>query len=315
MTKIASLLTLLVTVLVCSLPAVPALAQRDRVFVASYGNDSNPCTFGSPCKTFQQAINVVAQGGEVTAIDSAGFGPISISHAVTITSPNGVEAGVAGPASGNAAITIAAGTNDTIDLSGLTLDGDNVSLTTGIQFTTGGSLHVQNCVVRNFTFGINFEPTASSALSVSNTLLSDNLFGVQIAPSGSGAIIGILDHVEIGHGTNGLTVSSGSSTVNVAVTDSVVASNQDGIYVDAPNAVVTPMNIMMVRNSTIANNTSDGLIAVGAGSSIYVTRSTITGNDIGWATVNSGTVTSFGDNNIIGNLNGGNGAPPSIEYE
>jgi len=41
------------------------------VFVASYGNDANPCTFGSPCKTFQQAVNVVDAGGEVTAIDSA----------------------------------------------------------------------------------------------------------------------------------------------------------------------------------------------------------------------------------------------------
>jgi hypothetical protein len=40
-----------------------------RVFVASYGNDSNPCTFLSPCKTFQQAVNVVNAGGEVTAID------------------------------------------------------------------------------------------------------------------------------------------------------------------------------------------------------------------------------------------------------
>jgi len=33
-------------------------------------------------------------GGEVTAIDSAGFGPINITKAVTITSPDGVEAGV-----------------------------------------------------------------------------------------------------------------------------------------------------------------------------------------------------------------------------
>src|SRR5580658_4239465 len=98
MTKIASLLTLLVSVLVCLLPAAPAHAQRDRVFVASYGSDSNPCTFGSPCKTFQNAVNVVAVGGEVTAIDSAGFGPINITKSVTITSPAGVEAGIAAAA-------------------------------------------------------------------------------------------------------------------------------------------------------------------------------------------------------------------------
>src|SRR5580658_8423669 len=133
MTKIVSLLALLSSVLACLLPASPALAQRDRVFVASYGSDSNPCTFGSPCKTFQNAVNVVASGGEVTAIDSAGFGTITISHAVTVTSPNGVEAGIAAPASGGAAITINAGPSDNIVLSGLTLDGDNVSSSTGIQ--------------------------------------------------------------------------------------------------------------------------------------------------------------------------------------
>src|ERR1700744_141700 len=117
--------------LVAVLSAAPALAQRDRVFVASYGSDSNPCTFGSPCKTFQQAVNVVAAGGEVTPIDSAGFGPVTIHRAVTITSPNGVEAGIATP-SGGIAITINAGSHDVITLNGLTLDGVG-GATSGIQ--------------------------------------------------------------------------------------------------------------------------------------------------------------------------------------
>jgi len=64
-------LTVLATALACSLVPAPAQA-RARVFVASYGNDSNPCTFGSPCKTFQHAHDVVDAGGEVTAIDHQG---------------------------------------------------------------------------------------------------------------------------------------------------------------------------------------------------------------------------------------------------
>src|SRR6516225_632830 len=103
----------------CSLATTPANA-RARVFVASYGSDSNPCTFGSPCKTFQHAHDVVDAGGEVTAIDSAGFGPISITKAVTITSPDGVEAGVVAAAGGNP-ITINAQPSDAIVLRGLTL--------------------------------------------------------------------------------------------------------------------------------------------------------------------------------------------------
>src|SRR5215469_4450060 len=117
-------LTVLATALTCSLTTAPAHA-RARVFVASYGSDSNPCTFLSPCRNFQQAVNVVDAGGEVTAIDSAGFGPISISKSVTITSPAGVEAGIVPADSGNA-ITISAGATDAVELHGLTVDGSGV---------------------------------------------------------------------------------------------------------------------------------------------------------------------------------------------
>ena len=109
-----ALFALVATALACLVFAGPAQAQRDRVFVASYGSDSNPCTFGSPCKTFQNAVNVVAQGGEVTAIDSAGFGTVNIIHAVTITSPNGVKAGIF--ASSGVAISINAAPGDIIIL-------------------------------------------------------------------------------------------------------------------------------------------------------------------------------------------------------
>src|SRR6516162_8350922 len=110
-------IAVLATALTCSLATAPAHA-RARVFVASYGNDANPCTFGSPCKTFQVAVNVVDAGGEVTAIDSAGFGPITIKKAVIITSPDGVEAGIVASASADA-IDINAGPNDTVVLRGL----------------------------------------------------------------------------------------------------------------------------------------------------------------------------------------------------
>jgi len=139
----------LLAALACSFTAGPAHACA-RVFVASYGNDSNPCTFLSPCKTFQQAVNVVDAGGEVTAIDSAGFGPILITKAVTITSPNGVEAGIVANAKADA-IDINAGPNDAVVLQGLTLNGSGVAYN-GVVFNSGGSLTVTNCVVQNFFY-------------------------------------------------------------------------------------------------------------------------------------------------------------------
>jgi hypothetical protein len=168
----------LATALACSLATAPAYA-RARVFVASYGNDANPCTFGSPCKTFQQAVNVVDAGGEVTAIDSAGFGPIGINKSVTITSPDGVEAGIV-PISGGNAITISAGPTDAIVLRGLTLNGSGVG-SNGVVLNSGGSLTVNDCVIQNFVgispagSGILVQPTSGSLkYAITNTIMTNN---------------------------------------------------------------------------------------------------------------------------------------------
>jgi hypothetical protein len=298
MTKIASLLTLFASVLAVCLPTAPAHAQRDRVFVASYGSDSNPCTFGSPCKTFQNAVNVVAAGGEVTAIDSAGFGTIVISHAVTITSPNGVEAGIATP-SGDIAIQINAGTTDAVTLNGITLDGIG-GANAGIQFNSGGSLNLQNCVIRNFDNGIRFDPTASSKIFLSNTLVAANSDdAIDISASNSGSVIGVLDAVTIERNQGGgLVLGSAGSTVTVSISDSEVSANLDGIASFGTMATID----VMVRNSSIAANSNYGLLAEGSGAQMWVTRSTITGNFNG-VFAGGGTITSLNDNVIVGNAN------------
>jgi hypothetical protein len=320
MTRIVSLLTLVATVFVCLLPAAPALAQRARVFVASYGSDSNSCTFGSPCKTFQQAVNVVAQGGEVTAIDSAGFGPIIISHGVTITSPNGVEAGIAAPANGGAAITINAGTDDIIDLSGLTLDGDGVANTTGILFNTGGTLNVHNSVIRRFgNIGINFQPSGAGILTVTDTLVSDQSAGpgtgILAASRGTGQMSVLLKRTNLfNNALGGIVVTANQSTsgVSVAVLDSVVSNTASGLVIsfDSPD---TPLTGLLDNSSLIAgspNNTSLGLFINGPTSDstqrFVIARSTILGWNIALdSTLGADNLVSLGSNFIPGPTQGG----------
>jgi len=314
MTKVASLFTLIIAVPISLLPAAPALAQRDRVFVASYGSDANPCTFGSPCKTFQNAVNVVAAGGEVTAIDSAGFGPITISQAVTITSPNGVEAGIAAPASGDAAITINAGPSDAVILNGLTLDGNNVASTTGISFSTGGSLSIQNSVIRKFaSYGILFFPSASSQLLISNSQISNNLNGISVESNNANTVVdGIFDRVVIDkNGNYGLYANTDAGAINITLSDSISGNNGNtGFDAVSDGGTVNAL----VRNSTFANNTYEGVVADGAGVQFWLTRTTITENGNGWLTPDGGTVTSFGDNSIVGNGTG-NRPPPGVGLE
>jgi hypothetical protein len=166
-------------------------------------------------------------------------------------------------------------------------------------------LTVRDCVIRNFSnYGILFAPNNSSQLFVSNTLVSDNGYnGISIQSAGPGTVTGVLNHVKIeNNASDGLNVNTGltgTQTINITVTDSVSASNKTtGITVQAFGPF--PVSIM-VRNSTIANNTFQGLVADNTGATILFTRSTITGNSTAWDTFASGVVASYGDNNIDGN--------------
>src|SRR5262249_54412423 len=71
-----------------------AQAQANRTFVSGQGSDSNPCSLAAPCRSFAGALAQTNAGGEITVLDSAGYGTVTINKSVTITNPGGVEAGV-----------------------------------------------------------------------------------------------------------------------------------------------------------------------------------------------------------------------------
>jgi hypothetical protein len=307
-------LALLAAAFACSLGTAPADA-RARVFVASYGNDENPCTFGSPCKTFQQAVNVVDAGGEVTAIDSAGFGPISISKSVAITSPDGIEAGVVPTAGGNA-ITIAAGANDTVVLRGLTLNGSGIGFN-GIAFNSGSGLTVSNCVVRNFAYdgstpttgnGILFSQNSGSIiLVVTNTTVSDNgNVGLYYLPQSGGSIVptrATIDHVVVTNNQFGIVIDASHVFANVTtgISSSVVNNNRNtGIAIGTGSQASVRVSI----DSTETSNNSLYGITAGGTAEVVLGRSVITNNSFGGIvndTSPTNTFYSYGNNQI--NLN------------
>ena len=71
-----------------------AMALPQRTFVASTGNDLNSCILTAPCRGFAHAITQTNLGGEVIVLDSAGYGPVTITQSVSIIAPAGVYAGV-----------------------------------------------------------------------------------------------------------------------------------------------------------------------------------------------------------------------------
>jgi hypothetical protein len=285
MSKFAALFTLLAAILTWGLFAPPAhAAARDRVFVASYGSDSNPCTFGSPCKTFQHAHDVVADSGEVTAIDSAGFGPIIISKGVTITSPNGVEAGIAA-AAGNDAITINA-PGASVTLRGLTLEGSNVA-DNGIVFNSGSSLTVADSVLQNFTNdGIDFQPNAAA-----------NLMVERVYAIGNG---------NIGFLTDGENAPLGA-VVASTFDDCVASGNSRGFFADGFSNTAQPT--VTIVNCKIANNTDTGIVS--SDSTVFLAQSTVTHNATNgfWIQYSAATIKSFGNNFISDTTNIGTLTP------
>jgi hypothetical protein len=302
MTRTVFVFTLL-AVLVGLLPAAPAQALAARTFVSAAGSDSNNCiNVATPCRHLAAAYAATAPNGEIYVLDPANYGSLIITGPVSIEGHG--WASIA-PAANSAAIIVRANAGDKINIIGVVLDGAGAANSNGIVFNGGGSLTVRDSVIRNFVnVGIGFTPNVSSQLFVSNTVVSDNGYiGISVQSAGPGTVTGVLDHVQTENNTNdGLNANTGltgTQAINLTVTDSVSASNKiTGITVESFGPF--PVSIM-VRNSTIANNTFQGLVANNTGATILVTRSTITGNSTAWDTFAGGVVASYGDNNIDGN--------------
>jgi len=291
----------------CSLATTPANA-RARVFVASYGNDSNPCTFGSPCKTFQQAVNVVDAGGEVTAIDSAGFGPIFIKHAVTITSPPGVEAGIVPSGNNTAIIVDTTAPTDAIVLRGLTLNGSGIG-TTGINFIYGKSLVVENCVISNFSgSGIALSPDVPAPVSlvVTNTIVADNGgHGIYVQPDANTTVVhATFNRVQAyNNGDRGIGVYGNfmfnPAGLSAIIIDSVAANNGVNYYALGNGG---PNTVLRVFRSVSFGATINGFhdIVAEGGAAITVSQSNL--EDGSWG---NSLVSSYNDNYTGGVGTGG----------
>jgi hypothetical protein len=286
------------------LQATPASAQATRTYVSGTGNDTAACTMAAPCQTLQAALAMTAPGGEIYALNSANYGHVTVTKAVSIIGGQGT-AGVLTPSS-ISGITINAGPSDVVNLRGLDIDGAG-SGTSGIVFTTGGSLNVQNSVIRGFTsHGISFQPTGSSALYVADTLVANNAnTGIMFQSMSPANSIVVLNDVQAITNGTGIAATGTSSTAVLTLKNSVVANN---IGVGALSGGLSAISI---TNSTFANN-GVGLSAQNAGAVLYAAQSTVTGNGMGWQATNGGQVVSASNNAIGGNASGNNAPPTSL---
>src|SRR5262244_2944235 len=98
-----------------------AQAQALRTWVSGVGDDANPCSRTAPCKTFAGAISKTAAGGEIDALDPAGYGAVTIIKAVTIDGGGGQVASVL--VAGTNGIVVQAGSSDVVIIKNIRFQG------------------------------------------------------------------------------------------------------------------------------------------------------------------------------------------------
>ncbi len=163
--------------LLAAIVALPANAQTaPRAWVSSHGTDAAGCGAPTnPCRSLQYVHdNIIAAGGEIDILDPAGYGTITITKALSIVNDGIGTAGVQQGTSGQNAITISAGSNNTVILRGLNINGRGVAFY-GVAVNSGASIEIIKCVISGFDHGVDFEPTSGpNKLLVSNTIVSNN---------------------------------------------------------------------------------------------------------------------------------------------
>ena len=297
--------------LAVALGAGAAQAALQRTFVSAAGLDTNPCSLPSPCRTFAGALLNTLPGGEIYVLDTAGYGAVTINQAVSIV--NQTSTAAATVTGGGFAITINAGATDKVVLRGLTIVGGG-SGSNGVVFNSGASLIVEDCSISDFTqAAIQFQTTTAADLYVSNTTVANTpVAGINVVPQmpgGSGAVRATLTRVE-GHNGGAAPFffdgrNSGPNVkVSATVANSLATDSTQGI-VSVSSTNHAPVTVM-VRDSVSSNN-STGITVFGQPATLFLGHSTVTGN--GTALNNSGTLASYGDNNINGN--GALGSSPS----
>jgi Right handed beta helix region len=249
-------------------------AQATRTWVSGVGDDANPCSRTAPCKTFAGAISKTATGGEIDALDPAGYGAVTITKGITIDGGGGQVASVL--ASGTNGVVVQAGPTSVVTLRNLRIngiEGTGAGGLNGIRYLSGAALHVENCNIFGFTGdGINVATSTSGALFVTDTFLTNNGNGIQIAPTAGNVR---------------------SSLVRVR------AHDNSGFGFFLHPAAGAGAGTVIDDSSALVNGTGIGV----TGATLYLGNSVVIRNGVG-VSITGGSVLSYKTNMIDGNSSG-----------
>jgi len=278
-----------------------ALAAAQRSFVSASGVDNPTCSVVAPCREFAAAVTATLPGGEVVALDSAGYGTVTITQSVSIIAPPGVYAGISVFGESFGVLINTAGVS--VVLRGLSINGVGPVIgAAGIFMDLGDKLSIENCVITNFTPGFGVQILTPATVTVVDALLRDN--DVQIS-AGNGATVNITHSQMLRGGTYGVVIGGASSSgpTNVFIDESLVTGTgpvTNGTYCIA-NYPDTGANGRIFVNRVTVTGCDLALANVPVGSGrIVVGDSMVTDNQIGFYR-DTGTFNSLGTSLLSGN--------------
>lgn len=291
-----SLKTLLILISVLSIP-LTAAAQANRTWVSGIGDDVNPCSRTSPCKTFAGAITQTNVGGEIDVLDAAGFGAVTITKSITIDGTGGFGATLAAGTTGiNINITAASDARKTVRLRNLSINGLVTGLD-GIRVVAATQLFVDDVLIDGFSQnGINVSATGTY-VSVRNSVIRNIAHsGINLQPGGASprGVVSI-EGCSVSTTENGISATEG---VKATIRDSAILHNQIGVL--GQRADITLINSLIAHGGRGVMSRS--------GNTIRLSSMTITLNDTGLV-LDGGKIVSYKNNVVDANVT--DGAPSS----
>lgn len=251
-TATASILTVLASALI-AVAAPPAFAQATRTWVSGVGDDVNPCSRTAPCKTFAGAISKTAAGGVISALDSAGFGAVTITKSITLDG-TGTQASLL--ASGTNGVIINSATADVVlrnlDITAPTQPA-GCSGINGVHVLAANSVRLDGVTIAGFQRGVNLPLTGANAdvfvdVSLNNIDVRNNcVSGVHAEPAAGKQTRVVLDQARISTSNQALLVGPGAEAW---VANSNLSLNNVGLVANGGAMIHNMCGNTMVGNAT-----------------------------------------------------------------
>jgi hypothetical protein len=230
-------------------------------YVTPSGSDAGTCgPPGSPCKTLQRAIDRANDGDTILLTEPGDYGPGVVVDSVNIMAVPG--AGIFSPTT--PCLVFNGAPTAVLNVTDLTCNMDRAAAD-GIVLNSGHKMRLDNVRVRDLVgsrCGARVKPSSGNTeLHVRNSTFSEigttgtnTGGGICFLPTGTAQVSGVLRNNTIQNNRHGVVSSAaGSAGSKLLIDNSDLSGNAGGIFSVGPNSSVC------VRNSTVTNNSFQGL--------------------------------------------------------